>query len=68
MLVIVDHLLWQGTDDEEQRDADQRPQQEERDRKRAITALERLGYRVTVDRVASSLSVHPKLWQQSKPS
>jgi transposase len=51
-LVIAYHLLWQGPYDEEQRDADQRPQQEERDRKRAIKALERLGYRVTVDRVA----------------
>ena len=39
MLVIVYHLLWQGTYDEEQRYADQRPQQEERDGKRAITAL-----------------------------
>ena len=46
---------------EEQRYADQRPKQEERDRKRAIKALECLGYRVTVDRVASSLSVHPTL-------
>jgi transposase len=52
ILVIVYHLLWQGTYDEEQRDADQRPKQEERDRKRAINALERLGYRVTVERVA----------------
>jgi transposase len=52
MLVIVYHLLWQGTYYEEQRYADQRPKQEERDRKRAIKALERLGYRVTVDRVA----------------
>ena len=51
MLVIVYPLLWQGTSDEEQRYADQRPQQEERDGKRAITALERLGYQVTVQRV-----------------
>jgi hypothetical protein len=57
----VYHLLWQGTYYEEQRDADQRPKQEERDRKRAIKALERLGYHVTVKRVASSLNVHPKL-------
>ena len=49
MLVIVYHRLWQGTSDEEQRDADHRPKQEERDRKRAIKALEHLGYRVTVD-------------------
>ena len=52
MLVIVSHLLWQGTCDEEQRDADQRPKQEERDCKRAITALKRLGYEVTVKRIA----------------
>jgi transposase len=52
ILVIVYHLLWQGTYYEEQRYADQRPKQEERDRKRAITALERLGYHVTLARVA----------------
>ena len=52
MLVIVYHLLWQGTYDDEQRYADQRPKQEERDRKRAIKALKRLGYHVTVARVA----------------
>ncbi len=61
MLVIVYLLLWQGTSDEEQRYADQRPKQEERDWKRAITALNRLSYAGTVKRVASSLSVHPKL-------
>jgi hypothetical protein len=37
---------------EEQRYADERPKQEERDCKRAITALERLGYQVTVKRIA----------------
>jgi transposase len=52
ILVIVYHLLWQGTYYEEQRYADQQPKQEERDRKRAIKALERLGYHVTVERVA----------------
>ena len=52
MLGIGYHLLWQGTSYEEQRYTDQRPKQEERDRKRAITALKRLGYRVTVERVA----------------
>jgi hypothetical protein len=51
ILVIVSHLLWQGTYYEEQRYADQRPRQEARDRKRAIKALERLGYHVTVERV-----------------
>ena len=52
ILVIVYHLLWQGTYYEEQRYTDQRPKQEERDRKRAITALERLGYQVTLKRAA----------------
>jgi hypothetical protein len=52
VLVIVYHLLWQGTYYEEQRYTDQRPKQEERDRKRAITALERLGYQVTLKRAA----------------
>jgi transposase len=52
ILVIVYHLLWQGTYYEEQRYTDQRPKQEERDCKRAIKALERLGYQVTVKRVA----------------
>ena len=52
ILVIVYHLLWQGTYYEEQRYTDQRPKQEERDRKRAITALERLGYHVTLKRAA----------------
>ena len=37
---------------EEQRYADQRPNQEERDCRRAITALKRLGYDVTVKRIA----------------
>jgi transposase len=50
ILVIV--YLWQGTYYKEQRYTDQRPKQEERDRKRAITALERLGYQVTLKRAA----------------
>jgi transposase len=61
MLVIVSPLRWQGPYYEEQRYADQRPKREDRARKRAIPALERLGYRVTVDRVASPLGVHPQL-------
>jgi transposase len=52
ILVIVYQLLGQGTFYEEQRYADQRPKQEEHARKRAIQALERLGYSVTVERVA----------------
>jgi hypothetical protein len=52
ILVIVYHLLWQRTYYDEQRCTDQRPKQEERNRKRAIQALERLGDHVTVERVA----------------
>jgi transposase len=52
MLVLVYHLLLAGTCYEAQRYADQQPQQEERERKRAIKALDRLGYSVTVERVA----------------
>ena len=53
MLVIAYHLLAQGTYYDEQRYAEQQPQRAERERKRAINALERLGYTVTVQRVAS---------------
>jgi hypothetical protein len=55
MLVIAYHLLGQGTCDDDQRYADQRPKQEACERKRAIQALARLGSSVTVERVASSL-------------
>jgi hypothetical protein len=47
MLVMGYHLLLEGTSDEEER-YDRRPsRQEERQQKRAVKALERLGYRVT---------------------
>lgn len=52
MLVIVYHLLWQGTFYEAQRYIDQQPNQEESERPRAIRALERRGYRVTVESMA----------------
>ena len=52
ILVIIYHLLAEGTFYDEQRDDYLRPQQEERQRKRAIKALEQLGYQVTVARVA----------------
>jgi hypothetical protein len=55
ILVSVYHLLVEGTAYEAQRYADPPPKQEERERKRAIKTRERLGYGVTVDRVASSL-------------
>jgi transposase len=52
MLVIVYHLLAEGTVYEEARYDHCHPKQEERERKRAIKALERLGYTVTVERAA----------------
>jgi hypothetical protein len=52
MLVMVYHLRLEGTGDEEARD-DRRPdRQAERQQQRAVTALERLGYRVTLARMA----------------
>jgi hypothetical protein len=52
ILVIIYHLLAEGTLYDEGRYAHIGPQQEERDQKRAVKALERLGYRVTIERVA----------------
>jgi transposase len=52
ILVIVYHLLAEGTLYDEGRYDRLQPRQEERDRKRAIKALERLGYAVTLDKVA----------------
>jgi transposase len=49
--VISYHLLLKGTCYAEERYDRLVPQQEERDRKRAIQALERLGYAVTLDAV-----------------
>jgi hypothetical protein len=51
MLVIMYHLLAEGTCYDAGRYAQVGPKQEERERKRAIKALERLGYRVTVESV-----------------
>jgi transposase len=48
MLVIIYHLLLEGTLYEEERYDRLLPKQEERERKRAIKALERLGYSVTL--------------------
>jgi transposase len=48
MLVIIYHLLLEGTWYEEERYDRLLPKQEDRERKRAIKALERLGYRVTL--------------------
>src|SRR5262249_662910 len=49
ILVIVYHLLATGSCYEEARYDHGHPQQEARERQRAIKALERLGYTVTVD-------------------
>jgi len=52
ILVIVYHLLAVGTCYEEARYDQSNPRQEARERQRAIKALERLGYTVTVERAA----------------
>jgi transposase len=52
ILVIVYHLLAEGTYYEETRDDHLQPTQEEQQRKRAVKALERLGYQVTLEYVA----------------
>jgi transposase len=52
ILVIIYHLLSEGTFYDEGRYEQVGPKQEARERKRAIKALERLGYRVTVESVA----------------
>jgi transposase len=52
ILVIGSHLLLEGTCDEEARYDRLQDRQEERQQKRAVKALERLGYRVTLERMA----------------
>jgi transposase len=52
ILVIVYHLLQEGTFYEEERYDRLQPRQEERQRKRAIKVLEQLGYQVTLEKVA----------------
>jgi len=52
ILVIVYHLLAEGTFYDEERYERLQPRQEERQRKRAIKALEQLGYAVTLEQVA----------------
>jgi hypothetical protein len=52
ILMIIYHLLLEGTLYEEERYYRLLPRQEARKRKRAIKALERLGYAVTLDKVA----------------
>jgi hypothetical protein len=52
ILVIISPLLAEGTLYDEQRYAHLQPTQEDRQRKRAIKALEPLGSHVTMERVA----------------
>jgi hypothetical protein len=52
IFVIMYHLLSDETFYEESRYDRCQPQQEDRDRRRAMKALERLGYHVTIERVA----------------
>jgi hypothetical protein len=47
MLVMGYHLLLEGTGEAEARDDRLPSRQEERPQKRAVKAVERLGYRVT---------------------
>jgi len=52
MLVMVYHLLREGTSSEEARDDRRQDRPEERQQQRAVKALERLGSRVTLERLA----------------
>jgi transposase len=52
ILVIVYHLLAEGTFYDEERYDRLQPRQEERQRKRAVKVLEQLGYQVTLAKVA----------------
>ena len=52
IVVSSDHLLLEGTFYEEERYERLWPRQEERERQRALKALERMGYAVTLEKVA----------------
>ncbi len=52
LMVIISHLLLEGPFYEEERYERLVPRQEERERKRALKALERLGYAVILEKVA----------------
>jgi transposase len=52
LLVIVSHLLAEGTCYDEERYDRLQPRQEEHQRKRAVKALEQLGYQVSLAKVA----------------
>ena len=57
ILVILSHLLLDGTFYEEARSDRQEARQEERETQRALAALERLGYTVTLSPVAKAAKV-----------
>ena len=52
ILVMVYHLLLEGTFYDEERYNRLQTRQEERQQKRAVKALEQLGYHVTLEKVA----------------
>ena len=52
ILVIISHVLMDGTFYDESRYDRQEARQEEREKQRALAALERLGYTVTLSPVA----------------
>lgn len=68
ILVMVSHLLAEGTLYDEERYNRLAPQQEARQRRRAVQALQALGYRVTLEMVRSpSATQHtsPGLWEEA---
>jgi transposase len=58
ILVIAYHLLLDGTFCDESRYGRQEARQEEREKKRALAALERLGYNVTLSPVTEAAKMH----------
>ena len=59
ILVIVSHVLMDGTFDDESRYDRHDAREEERDKKRAIAALERLGYEVALSPVHETAQPRP---------
>jgi hypothetical protein len=58
IVVMVSHLLAEGTVSDEERDNRRSPQQEARQRRRAVPAVQALGYRVTLERVGEPQRNH----------
>jgi len=59
ILVIISHVLMDGTFSEESRDDRHEAREEERAKKRAIAALERLGYEVALSPVHETAQTRP---------